>query len=928
MDIAAFAGFAASGPLHVPVVVESPRRFRDVFGPDPQLAWDDERGEVRRAHLGAAVEAFFVNGGLRCWVVRVADAGHAVHHTFALPGLIAAGDATAVAPPLARALARAAGSWCEELAVSTALSREPLPLQRPEAGAAFSLATGAYWFDLAIDRRRVRTGDLLEISVDPWSPMLLLFVERAVPVPGGVRVQSAGAGSSGDTIGAFWVQPPLAGSPAIDPADLETTPPVAVPEATAIAMALSMIGSPPLRITVRRLSFELSMWRGTELVQQLADLAFATEHPRCWSMLPTDDELFARPLGAVAPQEPQGLAREASAPRFALAGPSSPHAFYLPWGMGRARSSEDARHRDAVAGAGTSALERDGLARFGAGLFIDSRLAAVGAGALLGEAEYRHYVAGEDLTGIHSLLPIEEVSLVAVPDAVHRGWSRELPPQVIPLGAPVLDAVPPADAAARYVLTWSTVTGADAYLLQYDIDPSFTTAVKAFEGDALSAPVTLPPTCPREIFFRVRATSEHGFGPWSNTRVARLPQEAFEPCEAMRPGELWLDFTGDAGSPSPALVWTVVDVVTVLPAAWEIEQATEPGFAAANAFTPDGMSSGYAPLPEQRFALRYYRIRGRAGDLVGPWSNTVVVGATERASFTETPAAAFDGVALLAIHRALLRFAAARGDFLALLSLPHHYRVPEALEHSGLLTPGGPEEEPSPAPSSILTPRVPPLTDGETPVLSFGALHHPWVVSRATTGLTYRPVPPDGAIGGTLAASALEAGAWRAAANRPLTGVVALTQDLRASWSRLVEARLNVILNVARGFLAQSEDTLGGERSLDRIHGRRLMILLRRLALREGQRAVFEPHSPQLQRQLRHQFERVLGELFHRGAFEGQDERDAFRVVVDDTNNRPGSVDRGQLFVELQVAPVAALTFLTVRLVTAGAGRLTVEEVR
>src|SRR6185436_12528488 len=93
MDIAAFVGFAESGPLHTPVVVDSPRRFRDLFGAaDPELAWDDERGERRRAHLGGAVESFFSNGGLRCWVVRVADAETAVRHTFVLPGLVAADD--------------------------------------------------------------------------------------------------------------------------------------------------------------------------------------------------------------------------------------------------------------------------------------------------------------------------------------------------------------------------------------------------------------------------------------------------------------------------------------------------------------------------------------------------------------------------------------------------------------------------------------------------------------------------------------------------------------------------------------------------------------------------------------------------------------------------------------------------------------------
>ena len=87
MDIAAFAGFAASGPLHVPVAIESPRRFRDLFGVDVLLGWDADRGELRTSHLGHAVEAFFANGGARCWIARVADLATAVQR-LQIPGLI------------------------------------------------------------------------------------------------------------------------------------------------------------------------------------------------------------------------------------------------------------------------------------------------------------------------------------------------------------------------------------------------------------------------------------------------------------------------------------------------------------------------------------------------------------------------------------------------------------------------------------------------------------------------------------------------------------------------------------------------------------------------------------------------------------------------------------------------------------------------
>ncbi|MDA8018132.1 MAG: hypothetical protein MPN21_11860, partial [Thermoanaerobaculia bacterium] len=131
MDVAAFVGLASSGPLDVPVPVEALDRFRDVFGDDPQLAWDEERGAFETPFLGSSVAAFFRNGGQRCWVVRVADRRRIRRHGFRLPGL-------SLRPRVggpeelrgAEARARSAGSWCEVLRAGTVLQRRLLPLQR------------------------------------------------------------------------------------------------------------------------------------------------------------------------------------------------------------------------------------------------------------------------------------------------------------------------------------------------------------------------------------------------------------------------------------------------------------------------------------------------------------------------------------------------------------------------------------------------------------------------------------------------------------------------------------------------------------------------------------------------------------------------------------------------------------------------------
>ena len=127
MDIAAFVGFAACGPLHTPVAIESEAQFTAIYGDDAQLSWDVEKGEQVHAHLAPAVRAFFRNGGQRCWVVRVAresakrpgDLNRARYNYFPIPGLAraefdgAGKNLKRIAPGFARA--RSEGSWFDLL---------------------------------------------------------------------------------------------------------------------------------------------------------------------------------------------------------------------------------------------------------------------------------------------------------------------------------------------------------------------------------------------------------------------------------------------------------------------------------------------------------------------------------------------------------------------------------------------------------------------------------------------------------------------------------------------------------------------------------------------------------------------------------------------------------------------------------------------
>jgi phage tail sheath protein FI len=222
--------------------------------------------------------------------------------------------------------------------------------------------------------------------------------------------------------------------------------------------------------------------------------------------------------------------------------------------------------------------------------------------------------------------------------------------------------------------------------------------------------------------------------------------------------------------------------------------------------------------------------------------------------------------------------------------------------------------------------------------LSYGALYFPWLQSDARAasqrrnpagGLlptSPRVVPPDGVAIGVLAGRASSRGAWIAPANEVLQDVVGLAPIVPAAeWLPLQEAQINLLRADPRGFLALSADTLAHDVELRPITVRRLLILLRRLALRRGITYVFEPNGPALRRAVQRSFEVLMTDLFRRGAFAGAVPEQSFRVVTDSTINTPRDADAGRFLVGLRVAPSLPMRFIRVQLEQAGA-RLTVSE--
>lgn len=418
-------------------------------------------------------------------------------------------------------------------------------------------------------------------------------------------------------------------------------------------------------------------------------------------------------------------------------------------------------------------------------------------------------------------------------------------------------------------------------------------------------------------------------GPWSETRGGILPAGDFTDYLHRPIDEIQLDRTA-LGSPPGQIIllhWILLTGGSDSADAYELQVAADLEFVSAR-IAYCGAESEFTIDPPLNSPL-YYRVRGyRAEDAPGPWSNTVVIEPQSLQTPTLESPSDYNDAQLLAIHRALIRFCAARGDIWACLSLPRHYRRSQLLNHLNTLSVRGRRSQ------AKTEHGVPPLTLGEANALSYAGVFHPWLGTRRDHAGAQRTGPdlvsfgpPDGAVLGWMARQANVQGAWYAPANEPFKGTIALDPGFSDSdWRELTAAGVNLARPDPRGVLLQNAETLFPGNELRQTNVRRLLILLRRLALREGRAYVFEPNSMDFRGLVQHRFEQILSQLYVRGAFAGNTPTSGYRVVVDESVNPPQSLDRGRFVIEMRVAPSQPLQFITIRLIQAGSEHFELEE--
>lgn len=406
MDVPVFVGFAESGPLHRPVLLEDAAQFGTVFGGTLELVTTTD-GTVCQAHLRAAVSTFFAGGGQRCYVIRVAGPAIASAR-LEVPGVALAwrrksGGNWSMLPAAIKLRAASPGSWSDRAELSARVRSTALRVTD-----------------------KVAPGDVLRVRnfrVDAWRGYLRVAKQG--------DVASAIAAAAG-TNAVLWM-------------DTSTSPPTS--------------GSPYWH----RPSLELVECLTVDLAARQPTLVGAVQGSRRWQR---DACALARDAAGFLPWF-QADATERLDAGLALSDVGLGEAGW-PW-VGMPVSEIDSDEPFAVgetewmivpyalsasfetwnlvdSGAG-DALERNGLANFSASLFLDPSSTDAGSGpALLRWADQVRYFDAPTrrLQGLHAALgfnadqlhaqqgngDVSEATWLVVPDAVHVGW-RSVPAPAI-----------------------------------------------------------------------------------------------------------------------------------------------------------------------------------------------------------------------------------------------------------------------------------------------------------------------------------------------------------------------------------------------------------------------------------------------------------------------------------------------------------------
>ena len=202
-------------------------------------------------------------------------------------------------------------------------------------------------------------------------------------------------------------------------------------------------------------------------------------------------------------------------------------------------------------------------------------------------------------------------------------------------------------------------------------------------------------------------------------------------------------------------------------------------------------------------------------------------------------------------------------------------------------------------------------TEAKTRDSNYAAVYWPWIkVPDSQYAGTQRWVPPSVVLGGIYAFNDQVAHPWFAPAGLNRGGIDIAIQAERkltqADRDTLYDSNVNPIATFpGQGVTVFGQKTLQKKSSaLDRINVRRLLIRVKKFIASSSRFLVFEQNTAATRRRFLGIANPFLEQV------QSQSGLSAFRVVMDETNNTPDTIDRNQLVGQLFLQPTRTAEFI------------------
>ena len=203
---------------------------------------------------------------------------------------------------------------------------------------------------------------------------------------------------------------------------------------------------------------------------------------------------------------------------------------------------------------------------------------------------------------------------------------------------------------------------------------------------------------------------------------------------------------------------------------------------------------------------------------------------------------------------------------------------------------------------------------------SFAATYYPWVQVQDSALGTLRYVPPSVVIAGVYHFNDVVGQPWFAPAGLNRGGIDTAIRAYRKLTQKnrddLYDSNVNPIATFpGQGVTVFGQKTTQKKASaLDRVNVRRLLINIKSFIARSSRNLVFEQNTGAL----RDQFLNIVNPFLDQ--VQSNSGLNAFRVVMDDTNNTPETIDRNQLIGQVFIQPTRTAEFIVLDFIVQPSG--------